>query len=92
MACKKTKPDDITTEALGLLYGDRQDAYGSFEESFGRIAQFWTTYLGVEIMPTDVAQMMLLLKISRQKHAHKRDNIIDQINYAVVTGHLNGEV
>lgn len=82
----------LIEEAIRILHGDRAECYGDIFESFSRIACFWTTYLGVEISAVDVAQMMLLLKVSRQRNRHKRDNVVDQINYAIVTGLLNDEV
>lgn len=76
----------ILEEAEQLIHGDRQRDYGSARESFGRIADFWTTYLGPNLVrhltPLNVAQMMVLLKVSRSVTSSKRDTFVDQAAYS----------
>lgn len=76
----------ILEEAEHLIHGDRQRDYGSARESFSRIADFWTTYLGPNLVrhltPLNVAQMMVLLKVSRSVTSSKRDTFVDQAAYS----------
>ena len=83
----------LTDEAERLVVKDRQADYGSPRENHERIAKLWNAYLGpmfdeegnwMQIEPEDVAMMMLLLKVSRERFKHKRDNIADLIGYALV--------
>jgi hypothetical protein len=77
------KPIDKTLldEAYGLVTGDRQKAYDHPARNFDRIARLWSVALDKEITPEDVAVCMILVKIARQVHAPKRDNIVDAIGY-----------
>jgi hypothetical protein len=77
------KPIDKTLldEAYSLVTGDRQKAYDHPARNFDRIARLWSVALDKEITPEDVAVCMILVKIARQVHAPKRDNIVDAIGY-----------
>lgn len=69
-------------EAKSTICGDRQDAYGSPEDSFKIIAGYWSTYLGREISPLDVAHLMTLFKVARmQGQRPHRDNYVDACGY-----------
>lgn len=37
--------ETILEEARRIVYGDRQDDYGSVKEDFGRTAALWDVYL-----------------------------------------------
>ena len=70
----------ITEEALRTINGERQDQYGSPENTFALIASLWSVYLGTEVLAKNVADMMCLLKIAREKGGRgKRDNMVDLI-------------
>ena len=79
----------VLIEAHKTINGERQDVYGSPEDSFKLIADYWTTYLRSTIekdkrsyfTPSDVAMMMTLFKIAREANQHKRDNCIDAVGY-----------
>jgi hypothetical protein len=71
----------IVQEATKLVGGDRQKDYGNMDESFKRIAALWSGYLGVHVDKFDVAKMMILLKVSRAKHANHRDSYVDIVGY-----------
>ena len=74
--------ESITDEATAIVAGDRAADYGDVNESFARIAKLWSAYIGTNITPWDVAQMMILLKVSRAKTSRKRDTLVDIIGYA----------
>lgn len=90
--------DNILDEAKRIIYGDREEAYGSPRFNLDSIARFWTTYLlrrfpevenpfdyTLELRAEDVAQMMILLKTARLIHnPTHRDSLIDQAGYAAL--------
>lgn len=80
---------EILDKAKACVVGDREQDYGSPESNFGRVAEFWTTYLGKEVTPTDVAAMLALLKIARIASGHaKDDNWVDLAGYAACGGEI----
>ena len=83
--------DSITEEAAAIVSGERASDYGDVNASFARIAALWSAYTGATISPWDVAQMMILLKVSRAKTSRKRDTLVDIAGYAECAGKLNLE-
>jgi len=77
-----SSPESITDEAKTIVAGDRASDYGDANESFARIAKLWSAYTCTPILPWDVAQMMILLKVSRAKTSRKRDTLVDIVGYA----------
>ena len=73
--------DTLLTEAYTLVTGDRQAAYDHPARNFDRIARLWSVALDKEISAEDVAVCMVLVKIAREVHSPKRDNIVDAIGY-----------
>jgi hypothetical protein len=69
------------TAGEALVKGERQNDYGDPNVSFGRIAGLWSAHLGVNVTKRDVALMMVLMKVSREKSAHKEDNLADIEGY-----------
>jgi Domain of unknown function (DUF6378) len=72
----------ILEEAAEVLAGDRKEAYGDTHERCSVIAQYWTTYKGVEFTATDIPMMMILFKMAREQNKFKRDNLVDIAGYA----------
>lgn len=97
-------PSTTTSPALGrsldeakkIITGERQDQYGNPEDSFGIIADYWTTYLkhrfgcvDIKLSPLDTANLMVLFKQARKLgQQHKRDNFIDAIGYEAIAADL----
>lgn len=77
----------ITTQAQNIVLGDRRYQYGHPAENFQRIADRWTLTLqdklSSPIDAQDVALAMIDIKIARQQHESKRDNLIDICGYAM---------
>lgn len=73
----------LMIKADEIINGERATYYGKVSDNFGRIAAMWSAYLkGKEdISVKDVANMMILLKISRAAHSETVDNDIDIIGY-----------
>ena len=94
---KKTLPS-IYAEAEAIVAGPRQATHGELAVSFGTIAQYWTVYLqsrqvGMDypISGSDVAQMMVLLKVARAATGTPtHDHFLDQIGYAGISAELSG--
>ena len=73
----------ILDEAAGIVNGgEREDAYGHPGENFTRIAQMWSTYLGLRISAHDVCMLMILLKVTRAMKEYHRDTAVDIAGYA----------
>lgn len=77
----------VLDEAKSLVHGDRGQSYGHPKEDFHTTARLWNAYLGRRfgvscLDAQDVAMLMILLKVSREAHRHKRDNLVDIAGYA----------
>lgn len=68
---------------------ERGEDYGCPKVNLAAICKAWSGYLfqrgfifqNEELGPSDVAMMMALLKLVRQGHRHKDDNLLDAIGY-----------
>lgn len=81
----------VLSEAEKCVCGQREQDYGTPEDSFSRIAEFWVTYKGVEFSPVDVAIMMALLKIARiSENPQHMDSWVDLAGYASCGGEIAG--
>lgn len=83
--------DEILHTARELINGDRAKDYGDAYLNHMRIADFWNSYLDHEIKltPTDVATMMMLLKIARLINEYKEDSFVDICGYAALAGEMS---
>lgn len=82
----------IFTEAEELINGDRQTDYGPPDINLARIADYWNAYLGdYHFNAKDVAIMLGLMKIARESHKEKRDNMVDAVAYFGMAGELSSE-
>ena len=88
------KRTEILDAAKRCVCGDREQDYGSPEDSFNTIAGLWNAYLGgaVTLDAKDVAAMLALLKIARIASGHaKEDNWVDLAGYAACGGEIETE-
>jgi len=77
----------IDQEARKVIYGDREQTYGHPSKNLQLIADFWTSYLGLESPLTcdDVCNMMILMKTARLKNRpDHRDSLVDTIGYTLL--------
>lgn len=80
---------EILHQAEQCVCGQRQEDYGTPEDSFKRIAALWTAYLGVKISPLDVAMLMALLKLARIRgNRATLDSFVDLAGYAACGGEI----
>jgi len=85
--------DKCLEQAQQLINGDRKSDYGDAYLNHLRIADLWTIYLSrsaaIELSPTDVAVMMMLLKIARVMNQHKDDSYVDICGYAALAAEMS---
>jgi hypothetical protein len=63
---------------------DREPQYGSALDNLKDTSMIAKAMFDLELTPVQLAQVMIAFKTSREKHAHKDDNIIDNINYHAI--------
>lgn len=82
------KRAELLDKAKSIIKGARQEHYGTPEDNFQRIADFWTAYavangFKIKYNPADVALMMVLMKIARLSADIKHeDSWLDIAGYA----------
>ena len=91
---KKLTRAAVLEKARACVCGEREEDYGSPEDSFGCIAELWEAYLRaacvspdavIAVTPTDVAMLMALLKIARVGTSFvggTADSFVDLAGYA----------
>ena len=91
---------EILDAAKRCVIDDREQDYGSPEDSFATIADLWNAYLKNSanaeswkgVTSVDVAAMLALLKIARIASGHaKEDNWVDLAGYAACGGEIETE-
>ena len=91
---KKWTREKILEEAKHCVFGNREQDYGTPEDSFQMIGDLWSIYLGcnVKIDSYDVAAMMALLKIARlANNPEHMDSWVDLAGYAACGGEVAGK-
>jgi len=85
------KPEDLIRLAIDLVNTDRQRDYDHPYDNFTRIAKIWSAILGVDVLPEQVALCMVGVKIAREAHAPKDDNVIDGVGYFLTLAKVKEE-
>jgi len=89
--------ETVLAEAIRITDGARQSDYGHPRDDFARTALMWTGILGgklregVEVAAGDVPLCMIAVKLARQSHRHKRDNLVDIAGYSRTAAMVAGE-
>jgi len=90
MTLSRKRAAELLHDTADLIDGEKAKAYGEPEESFKTIADLWTTYLHHPISKTDVAILMILLKVARNGRGRfKQDNFVDICGYSALAGSEN---
>lgn len=85
---KRIDPTTVLDEAAQATSQDRNTDYGHPRDNLENTARLWSAYLSrsmraeVTIEPRDVCNMMVLVKVSRDANAPKRDNLVDIAGWA----------
>jgi len=77
----------IIAEAREKVYGSRNETYGDPSEDFSRQSEI-AEAMGVNITTEQVPLFMMAVKLSREVHKPKRDNLVDLAGY-VLTMYFN---
>jgi hypothetical protein len=99
----KIKPsDDLSIAETVLLDAanairNRHTEHGHTERSFGMIGELWGIYMhhsmtvrsSPNLLPEDIAQMMVLLKIARAVYGNSVDNFTDGAGYMALAAMLS---
>ncbi len=89
--------ETVLAEAIRITDGARQADYGHPRDDFARTALMWTGILGgklregAEVTAGDVPLCMIAVKLARQSHRHKRDNLVDIAGYSRTAAMVAGE-
>lgn len=83
-----------TQQEIENIRDNRKTSYGTPENNFQSIANYWNEYLYQRnsqeaLTPLDVARMMSLLKFGRMfGGVDKHDNYVDAANYLIIAGDI----
>ena len=89
--------ETVLAEAIRITDGARQADYGHPRDDFAHTALMWTGILagklreGAEVTAADVPLCMIAVKLARQSHRHKRDNLVDIAGYSRTAAMVAGE-
>ena len=83
---------EILNTAKEYVTKDRAATHGGAEDSFGKIAKFWSAYLDIPVTEDDVCAMMVMLKVARiAGNPEHLDRWIDVAGYASIGGEIASE-
>ena len=80
--------ESVLDEAKRITATTRHGDYGHPADDFARTARMWSGILanklrdGEQVTAMDVPLCMIAVKLARQAHRHKRDNLVDIAGYA----------
>jgi len=89
--------ESILDTAKRITATDRQEDYGHPSADFERTAAMWTAIFSARLVPDarvlamDIPLCMIAVKLARQAHRHKRDNLVDIAGYARTAAMVVGD-
>ncbi|MCX5683389.1 MAG: DUF4406 domain-containing protein [Planctomycetota bacterium] len=90
-------PESVLDTARRITAGSRQADYGHPADDFAKTAAMWTGIFagrlreGAAVTAMDVPLCMIAVKLARQVHRHKRDNLVDIAGYARTASMVAGD-
>jgi len=66
--------------------------YGDFDVSMEKMAALFNAMTGLNLTAEHMFKAMLALKLSRESHSHKEDNLLDAVAYiGALNNYLNNK-
>jgi hypothetical protein len=84
--------EDILSEAGRLVGGDRNDSYGDGVVEWNKIADIFSTMTGKKITASEAVLLIMVMKLVREAHKPKRDNLVDLCGYALIASRIQRDV
>ena len=81
------KPHKILKKCLSI-FKERGKQYGDVYKDFRRVSDILYITRGLTLKPSQIIEVMIAVKDSRERNKHKEDNIIDKINYEAIRLYL----
>ena len=85
--CDQGKYWNILEEAASIAH-DREADYGDVIKNFQEIKEVAKAMFNLDLTVEQICQMMIAMKVARQKNRHKDDNLIDCANYLAILLYL----
>lgn len=80
----KSETESILSEAEKIVNGERQADYSDPVANFKHIAEIASAIMGKDITAEECCIVMIAVKLARENHKHKRDNLVDLAGYAEI--------
>jgi hypothetical protein len=77
--------------ANDVVYGEREQAYGSPRPGFERLAKLWSALIGVEITAHQAALLMAVLKTNRAWDGYHADSVLDGAGYFAIADRIHND-
>jgi hypothetical protein len=75
----------IASDAEDIVFGVREQDYGTPERNLSRIGIIWGTLLGIDpLPPRQVAVLLTAMKLVRASGRENRDDLLDGIGYLIL--------
>lgn len=82
------KADQIVNERSE----EKERQYGPFNETMDRMRDIFNAMTGLQLETKHMFQALIALKLSREAHAHKEDNLLDAVAYmGAMNNYLEGD-
>lgn len=75
--------ESVAQEAERIVNGARNADYGHPLDDYTKTAKIASAIFGIDVTPEQCMMFMIGVKLSRQIHRHKRDNLTDICGYAL---------
>ena len=80
---------DILHEAHHLINGARQEDYSDPRENWRRTVDIFNAITSRDLSVYEGVLFMVAVKLAREAHKHKRDNLVDGCGYLAILNHLH---